>query len=199
MVRAALGFHPQLAGEREAELPLFEALLSETRYVGEIGLDGGPRFYKSMEAQERIFTRVLNICREHGGKVLSIHSVRSAYKVIEHLETLLPPDRGKCVLHWFTGSSAEAKRAVDYGCYFSINSQMLENPKHRSLVANFPSERLLTETDGPFVEHEGRPARPRDVEGTVHSLATVCDMSHDQMSKTILRNLQQLLSSPHGQ
>jgi TatD DNase family protein len=196
MVRASLGSHPQLAHERESEFPLFEKLLRETRYVCEVGLDGSPRFYKSMEAQERIFTRILSTCREHGGKVLSIHSVRSAIKVMEHLEKLLPPERGKCVLHWFTGSNAEAKRAIDYGCYFSINAQMLDNPRHRSLVASLPLERPLTETDGPFVVRDGKPVRPCDVAATVQTLAALRNMPHEDMSNVILQNLQRLLSLP---
>src|SRR5437868_891310 len=43
-VRAALGLHPQLVAERAEELSLWERHLSETRYVGEVGLDAGPKF-----------------------------------------------------------------------------------------------------------------------------------------------------------
>lgn len=43
-VRAALGLHPQLVEERAGELPLWERHLPETRYIGEVGLDAGPRF-----------------------------------------------------------------------------------------------------------------------------------------------------------
>src|ERR1035437_8151628 len=43
-IRTALGLHPQLAHERMNELPLFDSYLPETRYVGEIGLDGAPEF-----------------------------------------------------------------------------------------------------------------------------------------------------------
>ena len=43
-VRVALGLHPQLVAERASELLLFEKFLPETRYVGEIGLEAGPRF-----------------------------------------------------------------------------------------------------------------------------------------------------------
>src|SRR5438034_7886507 len=46
-VRAALGLHPQLVHERAQEIDLWEELLPKTRYVGEVGLDAGPRFYKS--------------------------------------------------------------------------------------------------------------------------------------------------------
>src|SRR5688572_3852935 len=43
-IRTALGLHPQLAHERQSELALFDSILPETRYVGEIGLDGAPEF-----------------------------------------------------------------------------------------------------------------------------------------------------------
>ncbi|WP_256349764.1 TatD family hydrolase, partial [Pseudomonas gingeri] len=94
-VRVALGLHPQLVAEREGELALFERLLEGTRYVGEIGLDAGPRFYSSFEAQERVFSRILSACSEQGGKILTVHSVRTAAKVLGHIEHLLPPDRGR--------------------------------------------------------------------------------------------------------
>jgi TatD DNase family protein len=43
-IRTALGLHPELARERRRELALFDRLLPQARYVGEIGLDGSPRF-----------------------------------------------------------------------------------------------------------------------------------------------------------
>ena len=58
-VRAALGLHPQLVAERENEIELWDRYLSETRYVGEVGLDAGPRFFKSLDAQKRVFQHVL--------------------------------------------------------------------------------------------------------------------------------------------
>src|SRR3546814_7759513 len=56
-VRAALGLHPQLVAERSHEIGLWEELLPQTRYVGEVGLDAGPRFYQSFETQKKIFAR----------------------------------------------------------------------------------------------------------------------------------------------
>jgi TatD DNase family protein len=75
MVRVGLGLHPQLISERASEIVLFEKLLIDSRYVGEVGLDAGPKFYRSFEVQERIFARVLSACNEQGNKVLSIHSI----------------------------------------------------------------------------------------------------------------------------
>jgi TatD DNase family protein len=69
-VRVGLGLHPQLVSEREDEVVLLERYLSSARYVGEIGLDAGPRFYHSFEAQERVFSRILQACAEQGTKYL---------------------------------------------------------------------------------------------------------------------------------
>lgn len=192
-VRVGLGLHPQVVSERESEVSLFERQLSETRYVGEVGLDAGPRFYRSFDAQERVFKRILDACAEQGGKIITLHSVRAVGKVLGHLERSLPPARGTPVLHWFTGSASEAKRAIDLGCYFSINTEMLRTPKHRALVACLPPDRLLTETDGPFVEIDGRPARPPDVAQAVAELATLRGMTADLMARQIVANLSALL------
>ncbi|NOW44765.1 TatD DNase family protein [Novosphingobium sp. SG751A] len=194
-VRIALGLHPQLVAERENELPIFERYLSDARYVGEIGLDAGPRFYRSFPAQERVFERILRACAEQGGKILTVHSVRAVGKVLNHIESSLPQDRGRVVMHWFTGTSAEARRAVALGCYFSINGEMLRSPKHRQLVGSLPLDRLLTETDGPFVERDGQPLRPRDVGHTVAELAEVRNVSAKAMEDAVLQNLRHLVSA----
>lgn len=191
-VRVALGLHPQLIAERADEVALFERLLPEARYVGEVGLDAGPRFYRTFADQERVFATILAACAEQGGKILTIHSVRSVGKVLGHLEARLLPDRGCAVLHWFTGTVAEAKRAADLGCYFSINAEMLRSPKHRALVSQLPLGRLLTETDGPFVSLDHRPARPVDVEQTVTALANILSMTAADASSLIVRNLANL-------
>jgi TatD DNase family protein len=103
-VRAALGLHPQLVAERADELDLWERHLSETRYVGEVGLDAGPRFYKSLDLQKRVFQYVLQRCAGAGDKVVTVHSIRAAKAVLDCIEAYLPPATGKVVLHWFTGS-----------------------------------------------------------------------------------------------
>lgn len=194
-VRVALGLHPQLVAERAGELPLFETLLPEARYVGEIGLDAGPRFYRSFPEQERVFERILRACAEQGGKILTVHSVRSVAKVLDHVEAALPQDRGRVILHWFTGTPAEARRAAALGCYFSINREMLRSDRHRKLVAGLPLDRLLTETDGPFVEAEGLPVRPTSVADTVAALASLRALEAGQIARTIIANLRTLVTA----
>jgi TatD DNase family protein len=194
-VRAALGLHPQLVGERSGEISLWETYLPETRYVGEVGLDAGPRYYRSLDLQKEIFERILKLCAKAGDKILTIHSIRAAAAVLDLIEAHLPPGRGQTVLHWFTGSKAEARRAAGLGCYFSVNGQMLETEKGRELVKILPSDRVLTETDGPFTKVNGRPACPADIADTLEKLAILRQIPVKGMAATINRNLKDLLNA----
>ena len=194
-VRAALGLHPQLVAMRSAEIALWEELLPNSRYVGEVGLDAGPRFYRSLDRQKQVFEHILRKSAAAGGKILTIHSVRAATPVLDMLEEHFPQGRGVSVLHWFTGTKAEAKRAVELGCYFSINIEMLKNERHTALIMGLPQDRLLTETDGPFVTGAEGTMRPRDVTLTLGSLARLLGLEADDLATKIQGNLKQLLSA----
>jgi TatD DNase family protein len=192
-VRAALGLHPQLVAERASEIALWEELLPSTRYVGEVGLDAGPKFYRSFDVQRHIFERVLRACAQSGDKILTIHSVRAVRQVLDMLEAHLPRGNGIPVLHWFTGTAADARKAVDLGCYFSINRAMLTDDKRRALVAALPVDRLLTETDGPFTKTGDRPSTPSDVADVVLDLAALTKVTPIEMARTIGLNLRTML------
>lgn len=192
-VRVALGLHPQLLTERADELPLWESLLPEARYVGEVGLDAGPRFYGSFELQKRVFKHILQCCDRAGGKVLSVHSVRSAKIVLDHIEAYLPIDKGRVVLHWFTGTRSELKRAIEMGCYFSINGMMLTKDRGQDIVKAIPLDRLLTETDAPFGQVDGRAAKPTDVSRTVEALARMHGIDATSVASMIRENLRVLV------
>jgi TatD DNase family protein len=194
-VRAALGLHPQLVGERFNEISLWDEYLPNTRYIGEVGLDAGPQFYKSFDLQQRIFIHILQACARAGGKILSVHSIRSAKTVLDLVEQHLPPGRGRVVLHWFGGTKSDARRAADLGCYFSINDAMLQSDRGRALVLGLPGDRILTETDAPFTRINGRPTVPGDVAGTVTALSTLRNIDAVAMAETIRVNLRALLAS----
>ena len=154
---------------------------------------GGPRFYKSLDLQKQVFQRVLMLCDQTGGKILTIYSVRTATTVLDMIEKHLRPNRNRAVLHWFTGSKAEAHRAIDLGCYFSINAEMFKSDRHRSTISSLPLDRLLTETDGPFCKKNGLPVHPKDVVNVVELLAIELRMSPDAIGKIILSNFNTLI------
>lgn len=188
-VRAALGIHPQLVAVRSNEIKIWESYLSQTRFVGEVGLDGGSRFYKSLNIQKQILQRVLTLCDQAGGKILTIHSVRTTTLVLDMIEKHIKPERNRVVLHWFTGTKSEARRAIDLGCYFSINAEMFKSDRHRNTISCLPLNRILTETDGPFCKNNGQPARPADASIVVDLIAEELGMAPEAIAKTILSNL----------
>lgn len=192
-VRAALGLHPQLVGEREDELELWERFAGDARYIGEVGLDANRDHRSSLEAQQRVFERVVSVCEEQGGKVLSVHSVRAAGMVLDTLESLLARDRGKVILHWFSGNSSELNRAIDLGCYFSINRSMTGSARGREIIAMLPEHVLLTETDGPFTTVEDRPAFPTDVVHTVAEISRIRGENEGHTATVIWDNAKRLL------
>lgn len=196
-VRPALGLHPQVVGEREHELPIFEQYLPEARYVGEVGLDASPQHYRTFDAQLRVFRRVLELCASNPGKILSVHSVRATSKLLDIVEELLPAEHGTVVLHWFSGSNAEARRAAALGCYFSINHVMLHG-KRPDLVLQLPTDRLLTETDGPFTKVGDRPSHPSDVPATLSGLASLLAMPAEALAQQLESNLRCLTTRHKG-
>jgi TatD DNase family protein len=192
-VRAALGLHPQLVAERGHEIALWKELLPRTRYVGEVGLDAGPRFYRSFDRQKEVFLEVLTSCAAASDKVLTVHSVRATKIVLDMIEKHLPPTRGRVVLHWFTGTKTEIQRAVDLGCYFSINAEMLANEKRAVANRTFPLGRVLTETDGPFTRTGTRPSEPSDVWQAVEGLASLHGLEPSDVGRQVGANLKALL------
>jgi TatD DNase family protein len=192
-IRTALGLHPQLAHERHRELSLFEGLLPETRYVGEVGLDGTPGFRAHAAVQRRVFEAVLMMSARQGGRVLSIHSRRAGDEVLDCLRR--HPDAGTPILHWFSGSVAQLRRATDQGCWFSVGPPMMRSASGRALLRELPRNRVLTETDGPFAEDGGRPLRPEDAGTMVTALATAWNMEEAAVADRLLGNLRRLSGS----
>jgi TatD DNase family protein len=190
-IRTALGFHPQLAHERMNELPLFDSYLPETRYVGEIGLDGAPEFRRQWSTQVAVFEHILARCRETGGRTMSIHSRRASRAVLDTLERF--SGAGTPILHWFSGSFGELDRAVALGCWFSVGPAMLAGEKGRALAARMPRERVLTESDGPFAQVNGESVMPWQVEKALDALSTVWSLPSEEVRQYIRDNLRRLL------
>lgn len=193
-IRTALGLHPQLAHERRNELALFDRLLAETPFVGEIGLDGAPEFRTHWENQLLVLEHILGQCRALGGRLLSIHSRRATRSILDYLETFA--DAGTPILHWFSGTLRDLDRAIDLGCWFSIGPAMLVTEKGRALAARMPRERVLTESDGPFAQLNGAPLMPWNVEAALSRLSSTWSLPPAEVEEYIDRNLHRLFADP---
>lgn len=191
-IRTALGLHPQLAHLRSSELPLFDAYLADAQYVGEIGLDGAPEYKPYWLIQTEVFDHILNSCCTVGGRIMSIHSRRASTPVLDRIEAF--PDAGTPILHWFSGSKRELLRAIALGCWFSVGPAMLVSEKSRNLVREMPRDRVLTESDGPFAQIDGKSAMPWDAGRATAMLADLWGgMSIRDADRLLHANLRRLV------
>lgn len=191
-IRTALGLHPEIAQERIGELPLFEALARETRYFGEIGLDGSSEYRDFQDQQVKAFETILHIATASGGRIMTIHSRNAASAVLQSLRR--HSNAGVPVLHWFSGSPPELEAAVRQGCWFSVGPAMLRSRKGRELTARMPRDRILTETDGPFAKDKSRPLQPADAWTAVNELAALWKTPSEAVQAQLASNLRRLTS-----
>lgn len=162
-LRPALGWHPWWIESREqfkVETAIFQAMLSKTRSIGEIGLDNARKGIGEVERQlqREVFERILDMIVEQALSedevsvpyTLSIHAVRSQDDVIDLLErTGVYQANTAVILHRFNGTSDQLMRHIKQGGYLSVHPDMLQTKKGRAYVQQVPSERLLLETDLP--------------------------------------------------
>lgn len=156
-IRAALGFHPELASMHKQQFVTFQSKLNLSRYVGEIGLDNFNKTSTDYSDQKKIFEKAVQLSHEAGNKILTVHSRRSENDVIS---TIGDNFCGKVILHWYSGSLKELEKAVSYGFYFSINYAMCKSDNGRRIIDHIPLDRLLIETDGPFVKIGNKVSTP---------------------------------------
>lgn len=149
-IHVALGLHPQLVGSGYDDWKLFESLVKQCHYIGEVGLDFSKDYIATKEQQIEIFEKIVLCCEQYGSKVVSIHSLKSAATVLETLSQLRQDKKNTYILHWFTGSLVQMENALGLGCYFSINPKMLKSKSGINLIQKIPHNRILLETDAPF-------------------------------------------------
>lgn len=181
----AVGLHPELVGTHGHEVSQIGPLLEQTRFVGEVGLDYVTSDKDLKARQREVFTTILDRCSALGGKVLTVHSRRAAADVVSAVGAGF---NGKVILHWFTGTAREAERALDVGCYFSINTAMLGGKSSSQLLATLPRERVLTETDGPFIKNGRVPTTPIQTMTVVTHLSKLWRTTEEETRGVLMAN-----------
>ncbi|MBV9283545.1 MAG: TatD family hydrolase [Acidimicrobiia bacterium] len=191
-VWATVGVHPHDASEGvEGIIPLLRE--PEVVAVGECGLDyhydHSPR-----EVQRRVFAQQIALAHEHD-LALVVHT-REAWDVtFAVLEAEGVPER--TVLHCFTGGPEEARRGLDAGAHLSFSGIVtFKNADDvRAAAALCPLDRLLVETDAPYlapVPHRGQPNRPAWVKVVGEALAAVTNVAVDEIEGVTWENTERV-------
>jgi TatD DNase family protein len=197
-VFASVGRHPNSAdGFDPAAAEAIEALcaMPEVVAVGETGLD----FYRDRsepDEQRRAFSAQIAIAARTG-KALVIHlrdADGSEEAVSEAFETLDREGDGvTVVLHCFSAGAPWAERAAERGwyCSFAGNLTYPRAEAIREAAAVVPEDRLLVETDSPFLAPQpvrGKPNQPANVIATAERLAEVRGVPYGALERTVEAN-----------
>jgi TatD DNase family protein len=172
-VFAALGIHPHQAADEDAErLDELRELLQDERAVavGETGLD----FYRDYAPRDRqlaLFERQLGLASELGKPVV-IHTREASSETAAALEAF----DGTVVLHCFSAPEL-LPAALDRGYYVSFagNVTYPKAEELREAARAVPGERLLAETDSPYLSPQPRRGRPNEPANVVHTVAALAE------------------------
>jgi TatD DNase family protein len=191
-VFCCLGIHPHHAGE-QGEDPSVEEIVNATSHpkvigIGETGLDYfhnyGPR-----EAQEQSFRRHIQASQK-AGLPLVIHSREAEEDTIRILK-----EEGAVlgVLHCFSSRRFLAEEGLKLGLYISLSGILTfkKSKALRDIVRDLPMDRLLVETDAPFLAPEsyrGKTCEPAYVVKTAETLAEAKGVSFDEIARQTTEN-----------
>ncbi len=172
-VFAALGIHPHQAdGEDSERVPELCGLLGHDRAVavGETGLDFF-RDYAARDAQRRLFERHLAVAADLGKPVV-VHTRAADDETCTALEGF----EGTVVLHCFSSPSllpvALERR---YYVSFAGNVTFPKAPELREAAAAVPADRILAETDSPYLAPQPRRGRPNEPAYVVHTIVALAE------------------------
>lgn len=191
-VRQALGFHPLIIKNYDInEILKFEKLINKTSYIGEIGLDFSREGINTKDLQIQVFTKILSIIKNNTSrKILSLHSRGAEKEVLNHL---IENKIKYAIFHWYSGNIGIINDILKSGYYFSINTSMIKSKKGIDIISRIPLDRILIESDGPYIDNKGKPIHPYELIDVYNYLAIKNNISTDETINIIKDNFFNLL------
>jgi len=215
-VWATAGLHPHEAkryGSRDEmgkEIKELEELAHNEKVVGigECGIDlfrGDDR--RALGMQKELFVAQLELAHRlqkpivihsRGSTIGALDGLEMILDVLGNHEDLLLPEAGVC--HFFTGTVEIADRFITLGFSFTFGGLITFNRAFDDVVRHVPPERILVETDAPFVapaSHRGQRNEPLYISEVVTALAGVRGESEEETKARTLENTLRLFKLPH--
>jgi TatD DNase family protein len=197
----SVGIHPHEAGS-EPDAANIDAILASADHpkcvaIGEAGLD---YFYDyaSPKQQEDSFRAQIAVARCLDLPII-VHARDADNDVAAILENEMEKGAFRGVLHCFSSGAELAERAIDIGFYISFSGILTFNKAEelRAIATNIPEDRILVETDSPYlapVPHRGRPNEPAYTAHTLEKLATVRGKRPVEMARITRKNTLRLFN-----
>jgi TatD DNase family protein len=203
-VFAAVGIHPHNADVADKEdLKQIELISAEKKVVaiGEIGLD----FYRNLSSrgnQKKYFKQQLDIAMRCDLPVV-VHS-REAHEDVLEILSCFQGSESRGVIHCFSGGIDLAEAFIEVGYFISIAGTVTfanASPVHK-VVTNTSLDRMLIETDSPFlspIPYRGRRNEPSRVIHTAQKVAEIRGISLEEVAARTSKNARQLFRLPFTQ
>jgi TatD DNase family protein len=196
------GFQPQEVGKyRAGDIEKLRSLARHEKClaVGEIGLDAHYPDNPSQELQKEIFLAQIETANEEGLPIV-IHSRDCA----EDTLSILQENRAKlghgCLLHCYSYSAEMAERFAKEGACFSFGgtATFQKAKKAEKSVTSLPIERILTETDSPYLTPEPKrgefPNTPANIPYIAARLAAIKGVSEETFCEQVITNAKRLFT-----
>ncbi|MBW9093432.1 TatD family hydrolase [Microbacterium jejuense] len=197
-VLAAVAIHPNeapayaAAGRLDEAIGVIDELAAQPRVraIGETGLDFFRTEDEGRPAQFESFEAHIALAKKHG-IAMQIHDRDAHDAVLETLQRVGAPER--TVFHCFSGDADMARIAAERGHWLSFAGNVtFKNAQNlRDALAVIPRERILVETDAPFLTptpHRGRPNAPYLVPVTVRFMAAELGVDVDELCAQVAAN-----------
>lgn len=208
-VYAAVGYHPihlnridLSKGEDEGILDKMKQMLKEKKVValGEIGLDFFREPYNKQE-QRDFLVKMIDMAMQVKKPVIlhcrSVSSGQDGEAMKELLEVLKSYNQLIGVVHCFNGNEREAEFLLGRGWHLGFTGQITypENEKIRRVVKIVPTDRILVETDSPYLiprQLHGQRNEPANVKYVAEEIAEIKNMSFEEVVKVTTDNAEKL-------
>lgn len=199
-VWATVGIHPHEADDHaHVDTAKLVERAAHPRVIG-IGETGLDYYYdhSDRDRQQRSFRSHIAACRETGLPLI-VHTRDAEEDTLAIMREEMEEGAYSGVIHCFTASGAFADAAIALGFYISISGIVtFKNARElQETAARLPIERLLIETDSPFlapVPHRGKPCEPAFVADTAAFLANLRGESLEDLAAATSANFRQLFS-----
>jgi len=181
-VFATVGIHPEYIKEISRDgvkefLKLIKHNKDNIIGIGEVGLDYYWIKEKILrEKQKKLFVEFINLAKSLK-KPLVIHA-RDAF---EDTINILEQENARQVLMHMFGANHLVKRVEDNGWYISLNTIVMRSKKHKKIARDVSLEKILLETDAPWLDPKGGRNEPTNIKIVAERVAEIKKISFDKV------------------
>jgi len=204
-VYAVVGIQPNYVAEaQQGDWELIQQLAGESKVIG-IGETGLDRYwdYAPLDLQQDYFRKHIELAQQHDVPFV-VHCREAEADVVELMQSVAGTSQLKGIMHSFCGDLATAEACLKLGLHISFAGMLTfkKNDDLRSVASQIPLDRLLVETDSPYLApqpNRGKRNEPAWVQFTAECLAELHGLSLKEIGSATTKNARELFQLPDAE